>query len=124
MGRPASIEDVPKPSPGPGQVLIKISGAGVCRSDLHVMEEDALVLDCVGVQPTVDLGGIPRGFLRRSLLKPSALFGGSLTSGYPQVRVQSGRECARGPASPCRATSGMTDSIAADTFHAERRLSA
>ncbi len=39
-GRPASIEDVPRPSPGPGQVLIKIGGAGVCHSDLHVMEED------------------------------------------------------------------------------------
>ncbi len=40
VGRPAQIEDVPKPSPAPGQVLIKIGGAGVCHSDLHVMEED------------------------------------------------------------------------------------
>jgi alcohol dehydrogenase, propanol-preferring len=29
-----------KPAPGPGQVLIEIGGAGVCHSDLHVMEED------------------------------------------------------------------------------------
>lgn len=36
VGRPASIEDVPKPSPGPGQVLIKIGGAGVCHSGLLV----------------------------------------------------------------------------------------
>ena len=40
VGRPAQIQEVPKPSPGPGQVLIKIGGAGVCHSDLHVMEED------------------------------------------------------------------------------------
>jgi alcohol dehydrogenase, propanol-preferring len=40
VGRPAQVEDVPKPSPGPGQVLIRIGGAGVCHSDLHVMEED------------------------------------------------------------------------------------
>jgi D-arabinose 1-dehydrogenase-like Zn-dependent alcohol dehydrogenase len=40
VGRPAQIEDVRKPSPGPGQVLIKIGGAGVCHSDLHVMEDD------------------------------------------------------------------------------------
>ena len=40
VGRAAQIEEVPKPSPGPGQVLIKIGGAGVCHSDLHVMEED------------------------------------------------------------------------------------
>ena len=40
VGRPAQIQDVPKPSPAPGQVLIKIGGAGVCHSDLHVMEEE------------------------------------------------------------------------------------
>jgi propanol-preferring alcohol dehydrogenase len=40
IGRPARLEDVPKPEPGPGQVLIRIGGAGVCHSDLHVMEED------------------------------------------------------------------------------------
>ena len=50
VGRPAQVEDVPKPSPGPGQVLIKIGGAGVCHSDLHVMEED------LGFQPPFTLG--------------------------------------------------------------------
>jgi alcohol dehydrogenase, propanol-preferring len=50
VGRPAQIEDVPKPSPGPGQVLLKIGGAGVCHSDLHVMEED------LGFRPPFTLG--------------------------------------------------------------------
>ena len=40
VGHPARIEDVAKPSPGAGQILIKVGGAGVCHSDLHVMEED------------------------------------------------------------------------------------
>ena len=40
VGHPAQIADVDKPKPGPGQVLIKIGGAGVCHSDLHVMEDD------------------------------------------------------------------------------------
>lgn len=40
VGRPPEIQDTPKPSPAPGQVLIKIGGAGVCHSDLHIMEED------------------------------------------------------------------------------------
>jgi propanol-preferring alcohol dehydrogenase len=30
--------DVDVPSPGPGQVLVKIAGAGLCHSDLHVMD--------------------------------------------------------------------------------------
>ncbi|MGW8815951.1 NAD(P)-dependent alcohol dehydrogenase [Gordonia terrae] len=33
---PFTIEDVPTPVPGPGQVLVKIAGAGVCHSDLHI----------------------------------------------------------------------------------------
>lgn len=40
VGKAAQITDVAKPSPAPGQVVIKIGGAGVCHSDLHVMEED------------------------------------------------------------------------------------
>ena len=50
VGRPAQFADVPKPEPGPGQVLVKIGGAGVCHSDLHVMEED------FGFKPPFTLG--------------------------------------------------------------------
>jgi propanol-preferring alcohol dehydrogenase len=32
------LRDVPIPEPGPGEVLLKIAGSGVCHSDLHVME--------------------------------------------------------------------------------------
>lgn len=38
VGRPAEIVDVPKPSPGPGEVLIRVAGAGACHSDLHVLD--------------------------------------------------------------------------------------
>ena len=32
------LRDVDVPEPGPGEVLIKVGGAGACHSDLHVME--------------------------------------------------------------------------------------
>ena len=32
------MRDVPVPEPGPGQVLVKVGGAGACHSDLHLME--------------------------------------------------------------------------------------
>ena len=57
VGKPAQIESVVKPSPGPGQVLIKIGGAGVCHSDLHVMEED------LGFTPPFTLGHENAGWL-------------------------------------------------------------
>ncbi len=37
----AELVDVPKPTPGPGQVVIKIGGAGACHSDLHLMHDFA-----------------------------------------------------------------------------------
>ena len=39
VGHMARIVEVPRPRPGPGQVVIRIGGAGVCHSDLHVLEE-------------------------------------------------------------------------------------
>ena len=36
--QPPVLRDVPVPEPGPGEVLVKIGGAGACHSDLHVME--------------------------------------------------------------------------------------
>lgn len=35
---PPEMRDVDVPEPGPGQVLVKIGGAGACHSDLHLME--------------------------------------------------------------------------------------
>lgn len=31
----------PRPEPGPGEVLVKVGAAGVCHSDLHIMEAPA-----------------------------------------------------------------------------------
>ena len=36
-GRPPEFVDVPVPSPGPGEVLLRMRGAGLCRSDLDIM---------------------------------------------------------------------------------------
>ncbi|MEV5956082.1 NAD(P)-dependent alcohol dehydrogenase [Streptomyces sp. NPDC051987] len=37
-GEPPELRDVPVPEPGPGQVLVKVGGAGACHSDLHIMD--------------------------------------------------------------------------------------
>jgi propanol-preferring alcohol dehydrogenase len=36
--RPLSIQDVPQPQPGAGQVLLRVRACGVCRTDLHITE--------------------------------------------------------------------------------------
>ena len=39
--KPGEFREVPVPEPGPGQVLVKVGGAGACHSDLHLMEMPA-----------------------------------------------------------------------------------
>lgn len=33
------LVDVPEPVPGPGQVVVRVGGAGACHSDLHLMHD-------------------------------------------------------------------------------------
>jgi propanol-preferring alcohol dehydrogenase len=39
-GKWLSIEEIKRPSPAPGHVLIKVRACGVCRTDLHIVEGD------------------------------------------------------------------------------------
>ena len=36
--RPLELRDVPKPKPGKGQLLVRVSTCAVCRTDLHVVD--------------------------------------------------------------------------------------
>ena len=40
FGKPLRIEEVPIPTPGPGEVLIKVVANGVCHTDLHAARGD------------------------------------------------------------------------------------
>jgi propanol-preferring alcohol dehydrogenase len=49
-GRPLELRDVPVPDPGEGQLLVKVTSCGVCRSNLHMVEGDWLP-GCPGFTP-------------------------------------------------------------------------
>ena len=36
--QPLAIEEVPTPTPGPGQILVKVAACGVCHTDLHYLD--------------------------------------------------------------------------------------
>jgi propanol-preferring alcohol dehydrogenase len=38
--KPLQIEDVPKPQPGPGEVVVKIETSGLCHTDIHAAHGD------------------------------------------------------------------------------------
>lgn len=50
VGKPAQIKELPVPDPKAGEVLVKIGGAGVCHSDLHVLN------DGIGINHEFTLG--------------------------------------------------------------------
>jgi propanol-preferring alcohol dehydrogenase len=43
-GQPLQIDEIPTPTPGPGQVLVAVHGAGFCHSDIHVIDGDLPIL--------------------------------------------------------------------------------
>jgi propanol-preferring alcohol dehydrogenase len=68
--RPLGIEDVARPEPGPGQVLLRVLACGVCRTDLHIVE-----------------GELP--FKRPGLIPGHQIVGGVLSGGTSGLRVGS-----------------------------------
>src|SRR5690349_20060758 len=39
-GLPLTSADLPRPTPGPDDILIRVHACGVCRTDLHVVDGD------------------------------------------------------------------------------------
>ncbi len=40
FGEPLSIEEMPVPQPGAGQILVRVAASGVCHTDLHAADGD------------------------------------------------------------------------------------
>src|ERR1700674_3538026 len=58
-----SIDEVPVPEPGPGEVLVKVEASGLCHTDIHAAHGDwpikstpPFIPGHEGVGPVVELG--------------------------------------------------------------------
>ncbi|OUS92100.1 hypothetical protein CA951_29765 [Rhodococcus sp. NCIMB 12038] len=40
-GKPAQFNEIPIPRPGPGQILVKMAGAGLCHTDISILQSPA-----------------------------------------------------------------------------------
>ena len=38
------VDEIPRPVPGHGEVLIKVTAAGLCHTDLHLIDGDPAIL--------------------------------------------------------------------------------
>jgi propanol-preferring alcohol dehydrogenase len=81
IGKPPEIREVPRPQPGPGEVLIKMTAAGVCHSDEYFMSLSAeefrfelpLTLGHEGAGIVAGLGGGAAGGVKDG--DPVAVYG-------------------------------------------------
>ncbi|WP_312165636.1 alcohol dehydrogenase AdhP [Phenylobacterium sp.] len=51
FGQPLTIEEMPVPEPGPGEVLVKVVACGVCHTDLHAIDGDWPVKPALPLTP-------------------------------------------------------------------------
>jgi propanol-preferring alcohol dehydrogenase len=69
--KPPSLQEVPKPTVKPGEVLVKVAAAGVCHSDLHLVEWSADVLKAIAMSPPYTLGHECTGWIAELGAGPS-----------------------------------------------------
>ena len=64
FGKRAEFRDVAEPEAGPGEVLIRVGGAGACHSDLHLMDDFSEGM--LPWSPPFTLGHENAGWIRQS----------------------------------------------------------
>jgi propanol-preferring alcohol dehydrogenase len=59
------LVEIPVPEPGPGQVLVRVAGNGLCHSDLHMMQMPGELGPTVGWRVPFTLGHETAGWVER-----------------------------------------------------------
>src|SRR3984885_13933631 len=93
------LVDLPEPEPGPGEVVIKVGGAGACHSDLHVMREFAEGMTPWG--PPFILGPGAAGWARRTGSSVKNLEHGDPVAVYGLLGCGRCRPCKAGAENLC-----------------------
>jgi alcohol dehydrogenase, propanol-preferring len=93
------LVELPEPEPGPGQVVIKVGGAGACHSDLHVMREFAEGMAPWG--PPFVLGHEAAGWVHRLGSGVKGLEHGQPVAVYGLLGCGQCKPCAAGAENLC-----------------------
>lgn len=112
QGAPLELRDLPEPQPGPGQIRLKVSACGVCRTDLHLRDAEidaprlpvVLGHQIVGVSDDGRRLGVPWlgwtcgecGFCRsghENLCRLARFTGRDIDGGFAELTVADERYC-------------------------------
>jgi propanol-preferring alcohol dehydrogenase len=94
----AELVDVPQPDAGPGEVLVRVGAAGVCHSDLHILDAN----DALGMPMPVTLGHEIAGWVEKLGAGVSGLERGEAVVVYGIVGCGVCTACLAGRDNECR----------------------
>ncbi|MEV4254696.1 NAD(P)-dependent alcohol dehydrogenase [Spirillospora sp. NPDC049652] len=103
IGRPPEVVEVPDPEPGPGQVLLKVTAAGVCHSDFVVMRGPAEL----GIELPLTLGHEGAGTVAALGAGVTGLEIGESVAVYGPWGCGTCPECAQGKENYCRRAAAL-----------------
>lgn len=114
--RDLRLEEIPEPTPGPGDVLLRVLYAGICGSDVHELQEGPIFTPgptphrLTGVTNPVVLGHEMSGEVVAIGEGVTRVAPGDLVAVYPLETCGSCRACAEGAFSLCpnRAAHGLS----------------
>ena len=72
---PLTMTALPCPDPGPGEILVRVSACGLCRTDLHVIEGDLALRRCPLVPGHQVIGHVAGAGPAASRFRPGARVG-------------------------------------------------
>lgn len=97
LHQPLALVNLPDPTPGPGEVVVKVGRCGICGSDLHMTEDPAYgkgAGDVLGHEFAGEVVALGRG--------TTGVFEGDLVSVIPLVSCGQCESCQRGEPAWCK----------------------
>ncbi len=104
------VRDVPEPEPGPGQVLVRVGGAGLCHSDLHLIHD--FESGMVPFEPPFTLGHENAGWVEALGAGVSRLEVGQPVAVYGPTGCGQCRRCIQGLENYCERQGELTSMAA------------
>lgn len=104
------VREVPQPDPGPGQVLLKVGGAGMCHSDLHLIHD--FESGMVPFEPPFTLGHENAGWVEALGAGVSGLEIGQPVAVYGPIGCGRCHRCVQGMENYCERQAELTSMAA------------
>ncbi|MCE7482099.1 MULTISPECIES: NAD(P)-dependent alcohol dehydrogenase [Microbacterium] len=104
---PPTLSEVDKPTPGPGEVLLKVAGAGACHSDVAVYADYDASMGMTQLEPSYILGHETSGWIEELGEGVTGLDKGDAFLVYGPIGCGHCAPCSRGQDTYCENVADM-----------------